>query len=221
MLHEAGLSLHPSRRARRVASCMTMVCLQSVTSGHRQHLAWRLGLDLAHVTDQKEHRARDPSPAFHHHLHGQCRVQYQFQGFRVGLLRVHPQNLETHSRADNRRQREARAVHTCRPGPGSTSTEGGGNKLLFRLSVSPSVPTWTPGLDTCTNANILTSEPFEPFGTRGGGSVTSRYDPIPQPSSGGATLWPPCRVVVLRAWPSKRAPAPREWARLFLLVMME
>ena len=110
---------------------------------------------------------------------------------------------------------------SVRPGPGSTSTGGGGNKLLFRLSVSPSVPTWTPGLDTCTNANILTSEPFEPFGTRDGESVTSRYESLPQPSPRGMALWRPCWAVVLRAELSGRAPAPREWTRLPPLVMTE
>ena len=111
--------------------------------------------------------------------------------------------------------RSAGGTHlSVRLGPGSTSAGGGGILLLFRFLVSSSEPTWTPGLDTCTRALVLTSEPFEPFGTRGGDSVTSRGESVPQPSSRGVTLWPPCRVVVLRAKLSRRAPASREWARL-------
>ena len=108
-----------------------------------------------------------------------------------------------------------------RGGPGSTSARRRRDIDVLPPSSSSSEPASTPGLDTCTKAVILTSEPFEPFGTRDGESVTSRYESLPQPSPRGMALWRPCWAVVLRAELSGRAPAPREWTRLPPLVMTE
>ena len=106
-------------------------------------------------------------------------------------------------------------------GPGSTSARRRRDIDVLPPSSSSSESASPPGLDTCTTAFILTSEPFEPFGTRGGESVTSRCESVPQPSPRGMALWRPCWAVVLRAKLSERAPAPREWTRLPPLVMTE